>query len=142
MSLIELLSLIVTVAGFGFIAYEIHKSGKQAQGSTFLELTSRYERLVERHGVEIARRFSVLPRDTFHDQKLSAFLVDYVDLLHQEFELFRVGMIDKEIWRIWATYFAGVARSEHFRSWWTQEKDAYGPNPAFVQFVERTMRDE
>jgi hypothetical protein len=131
----ELASLIVSIVGLAAITWQIRYSARQA--TVFADFSKRYAEIDDRFPNASGHYRT---SDLTTDQKKAYFiyLEQYLDLLHQEYELHRRGMIDRAIWNIWAEYARAHVRGHHFQEFWQsdQGKVAFNPNPRFSSFLE------
>ena len=141
MTTFEIASLIVSVLGLGGIILSIQGSNKQARASVFADFCLRYSTIDEKtNGASANYRKSDVTGE--EKENYYKFLDSYLDLFHQEFELKRRGMIDSGIWTIWVEYAKAHIKDRLFDDYWTSDRGrgAFGPNRAFVDFIEEVAR--
>jgi hypothetical protein len=127
---------IVTGTIFAVLAYlrgsKIHREAVNAQ--IYLNLTQRHADLIEFRKLE-ARNELEKPFDG--NLETAGIVRDYFDLLHQEFNLAGMNMLDKAVWEIWQGDIRRTVNARLVREIWHARTRLYYRNsPAFRTYIE------
>ena len=130
---------IVTGTIFAVLAYlrgsKIHREAVNAQ--LFLNLTQRHADLIEFRKLE-AR--NALDEAFDGDLSIAAIVRDYFDLLHQEFNLASVHMLDESVWALWQGDIHRTLNTRLVREVWRERTRLYyRSSPAFCSYIEGMM---
>jgi predicted thioredoxin/glutaredoxin len=133
---------IVTGTIFAVLAYvrgsKIHREAVNAQ--LFLNLTQRHADLIEFRKLE-AR--NALDESFDGDLAVAAIVRDYFDLLHQEFNLASVRMLDESVWALWQGDIQRTVSTRLVREVWRERTRLYyRSSPAFCAYIEGMMPRE
>ncbi|MCA9304075.1 MAG: hypothetical protein KC996_08140 [Phycisphaerales bacterium] len=133
---------IVTGTIFAVLAYlrgaRIHREAVNAQ--IFLNLTQRHADLIEFRKLEARNGLE----EAFDgDLAIAAIVRDYFDLLHQEFNLASVRMLDDSVWALWQGDIRRTVCTRLVREVWHERTRLYyRSSPAFRAYIEGMMPRE
>ena len=101
-----------------------------------MEYVKRYNDILDEIGTEVmlicdSETISKEERQNYDD-----FLRRYLALVHQEFALKNLGMINDDIWHIWLTYLKTQVKSHHFQDAWNTRRRHHNADPNFLQFID------
>jgi hypothetical protein len=127
---------IVTGTIFAVLAYlrgsKIHREAVNAQ--IFLNLTQHHADLIEFRKLE-ARNALDEPFDG--NLETAGIVRDYFDLLHQEFNLSNMNMLDGAVWELWQGDIRRTVNTRLVREiWHARTRLYYRSSPGFLAYIE------
>ena len=138
-TILTVVSILVAVAAFlGGLIWSVKSFRNQMSAQLFLEFTKRFEDLMESFPKNAwsARLNSegVPPRKS---KELSLSVLRYLNLCSEEYYLYKKGLLDKRIWKIWEKELARTLQTPLFIREWKTLAGEFDSYPKFKEYVDK-----
>lgn len=133
---ISIATLLLALAGFGF---GIWVYWRQMNAQLFLALTARYRDVMKQFPEEVDGRQEAFSKPPPRTAKLTAAVVEYLNLCSEEFYLHDRHFLAHDIWSIWKEEMCQTLASELVRREWPVIRPAFDSYGDFRDFVDSCM---
>lgn len=100
---------------------------KQARELFFAEYTKRYQDIILH-----------MPIDD-NDPQMLKYLRLYYDLCSEEYHLYKKGLIDEDVWKLWGEGMQEAMKRQSFRDAWTNHLSQSYSDQFFIDFMQHEV---
>lgn len=125
----DIIQSLLLIAAVVTIIINQYNESKRHKLQFFAEYTRRYQEII-----------LVMPSDE-KDPRFLKYMQLYFDLCSEEFFLNKKGVIDKEVWKLWADGMAFAMRKSLFANAWKGHLAQHYNDNDFIHFMSELVRE-